>query len=83
MSKTRKRIIILGSTGSIGSSTLDVIRHHPEEYEVVGLAAGENIGLLSEQIQEFRPRLAAVKTRTDSLVLQKKIFEDRNRYFSR
>ncbi len=72
MSKTRKRIIILGSTGSIGSSTLDVIRHHPEEYEIVGLAAGKNIRLLSEQIQEFRPRLAAVKTRADSYTLQKK-----------
>jgi len=72
MSKTRKRIIVLGSTGSIGSNTLDVIRHHPGEYQVVGLAAWKNIRLLSEQIQEFKPRLAAVKNRADSLGLQKK-----------
>ena len=71
MSKTRKRIIILGSTGSIGSSTLDVIRHHPEEYEVAGLAAGKNISLLRQQIHEFKPRMAVVKTWGDSLRLQK------------
>ena len=71
MKKTRKKIIILGSTGSIGGSTLDVIRHYPEKFEVVGLAAGKNINLLAQQIQEFRPRTAAVKTWGDSLRLQK------------
>ncbi|MBU2053656.1 MAG: 1-deoxy-D-xylulose-5-phosphate reductoisomerase [Proteobacteria bacterium] len=55
-----KRISILGSTGSIGVSTLDVIAAHPEEFAVMGLTAGKNIGRLQEQIVRFRPRLAAV-----------------------
>ncbi len=51
-----KRIVILGSTGSIGRQTLDIVRAFPEEFEVVGLAAGSNTGLLREQIAEFSPR---------------------------
>ncbi|MFQ6027340.1 MAG: 1-deoxy-D-xylulose-5-phosphate reductoisomerase [Dehalococcoidia bacterium] len=51
-----KKIVILGSTGSIGCQTLDVIRAFPSEFEVVGLAAGNNVHLLLEQIQEFHPR---------------------------
>lgn len=72
MNKTRKKVIILGSTGSIGSSTLDVIRHYPGKFEVAGLAGGQNIKLLSEQIEEFRPKAAVVKRPADSLRLQKK-----------
>jgi len=55
-----KRLSILGSTGSIGVSTLDVVAFHPEEFVVTALAAGRNIGLLKNQIDRFRPRLAAV-----------------------
>lgn len=55
-----KRISLLGSTGSIGCSTLEVIGSHPGEYLVTALAAGRNIGLLKNQIDRFRPRLAAV-----------------------
>jgi 1-deoxy-D-xylulose-5-phosphate reductoisomerase len=55
-----KRLSILGSTGSIGVSTLDVVASHPEEFVVTALAAGRNIGLLKNQIDRFRPRLAAV-----------------------
>lgn len=55
-----KRIAILGSTGSIGVSALDVIRAHAADFEVVALAAGRNTALLKEQIREFRPALAAV-----------------------
>jgi len=51
-----KKIVILGSTGSIGRQTLDVLRVFPEEFEVVGLAAGANVELLTEQMQEFQPR---------------------------
>lgn len=54
---TVKRLIILGSTGSIGTQTLDVVRAFPERFQVVGLAAGTNTRLLAEQIAEFRPRL--------------------------
>lgn len=55
-----KEISILGSTGSIGASTLDVIASHPEDFAVTGLAGGKNVGLLAKQIARFRPRLAAV-----------------------
>jgi 1-deoxy-D-xylulose-5-phosphate reductoisomerase len=56
-----KFISILGSTGSIGVSTLDVVRQHPERFSVAGLAAGSNIALLVEQVREFRPRVVSVR----------------------
>ena len=51
-----RRIVILGSTGSIGRQTLDVVRAFRHEFEVVGLAAGNNATLLLEQVAEFNPR---------------------------
>ncbi|MCI0844054.1 MAG: 1-deoxy-D-xylulose-5-phosphate reductoisomerase [Chloroflexi bacterium] len=51
-----KRIVILGSTGSIGRQTLDIVRAFPDEFEVIGLAAGKNIELLKEQVKEFSPK---------------------------
>ncbi|MYC33839.1 MAG: 1-deoxy-D-xylulose-5-phosphate reductoisomerase [Chloroflexi bacterium] len=51
-----RRIVVLGSTGSIGRQTLDIVRAFPDDFQVVGLAAGNNTELLSEQIAEFRPR---------------------------
>ena len=48
-----KKIVVLGSTGSIGRQTLDVVRAFPEEFDVVGLAAGANQGLLLQQVDEF------------------------------
>ena len=56
----KKRVIILGSTGSIGTQTLDVIREYKDEFEVVGLACNTNILLLQKQIQEFKPKYVAV-----------------------
>ena len=55
-----KNITILGSTGSIGVSALKVIKHHPENYRVVALSAGRNIGLLLQQIKEFNPAAVSV-----------------------
>lgn len=52
-----KKLVILGSTGSIGQQTLDVIRALPHKFKVIGLAAGSNIELLNRQIQEFKPRM--------------------------
>ena len=51
-----KRIVVLGSTGSIGGQTLDVVRAFPQEFAVVGLAAGSNLQLLRQQIAEFQPQ---------------------------
>ena len=52
-----KRIALLGSTGSIGQQTLDVVRHFPEQFQVVALAARSNVALLAQQVQEFQPSL--------------------------
>lgn len=55
-----KAISILGSTGSIGTSTLDVVARFPEQFQVVALAAGRNTERLAQQVRRFRPRLVAV-----------------------
>ena len=60
-----KNISILGSTGSIGRQTLDVVSQHPDKFRVVGLTAGENIQLLAEQVRAFRP--VAVSVRDEAL----------------
>ncbi len=56
MGNTVKQLAILGSTGSIGQQTLEVVRALPHRFHIVGLAAGKNIGLLTKQINEFKPR---------------------------
>ena len=61
-----KAISILGSTGSIGTQTLDIVRSHPDKFRVVGLAAGRNIDLLVEQVTEFHPEIVA--THDESLL---------------
>jgi 1-deoxy-D-xylulose-5-phosphate reductoisomerase len=55
-----KRLIILGSTGSIGRRTLDVVRDFPDRFEVVGLSANTDIATLAAQAREFRPRALCV-----------------------
>ena len=57
-----KRIAILGSTGSIGRSALAVVDAHPSRLQVAALAAGDNASLLAEQIETYRPRVAAIAT---------------------
>ena len=53
MARRKKRLAVLGSTGSIGSQTLDVVRQFPDEFEVVGLSAGRNVEQLAHQVNEF------------------------------
>lgn len=55
-----KKIAILGSTGSIGTQTVDVVREHSDELQVVALAAGSNKERLKEQIKEFHPKLVSL-----------------------
>src|ERR1035437_5865484 len=62
-----KTLTVLGSTGSIGTNTLDVVRRSPHLYRVYALVAGQNVELLAEQILEFRPKVAVVAT-SDGLV---------------
>jgi 1-deoxy-D-xylulose-5-phosphate reductoisomerase len=53
-------LTLLGSTGSIGTSTLDVVRRWPDRYGIYALVAGRNVALLAEQIAEFKPKVALV-----------------------
>ena len=57
MTSIIKQLAILGSTGSIGQQTLEVVRAFPHRFRVIGLAAGKNIDLLARQVSEFQPRL--------------------------
>jgi 1-deoxy-D-xylulose-5-phosphate reductoisomerase len=57
-----KSIVILGSTGSIGTNTLDIVERFPDEFRVVGLTAGNNDERLAEQIRRFRPQAVAMST---------------------
>ncbi len=56
-----KRLAILGSTGSIGHSTLAVVAEHPGEFQVTGLAAGQNVQLLADQVKQFHPAVVSVQ----------------------
>ncbi len=56
MTDSITNLVILGSTGSIGRQTLDVVRALPERFRIIGLAAGENTELLKEQMEEFKPQ---------------------------
>ena len=58
-----KKISILGSTGSIGTQTLDVVSTHPDSFQVEGLAAGSNTELLLQQIKQYRPKKVSVATK--------------------
>jgi len=55
-----KAITLLGSTGSIGTQTLDIVEHNPDKFRIVGLAAGSNVELLAQQVQKFRPEIVAI-----------------------
>ena len=64
-----KRISVLGSTGSIGRQTLDVIRQNPDRFKVVALTCGKNTALMAEQIEEFHPRLVVTSAKRDAEAL--------------
>jgi 1-deoxy-D-xylulose-5-phosphate reductoisomerase len=66
-----RTIALLGSTGSIGISTLDVVRQFPERFKVYGLVAGENLKRLASQIEEFAPSCVAIKNEEDIPRLRK------------
>jgi 1-deoxy-D-xylulose-5-phosphate reductoisomerase len=55
-----KAISLLGSTGSIGTQTLDIVAQNPEQFRIVGLAAGSNVEMLAQQIRQFHPKIVAI-----------------------
>lgn len=68
-----KKIAILGSTGSIGTQTLEIVRNNADELKVVALAAGSNVALMEEQIREFRPRVAVMWSEEAAALLRVRV----------
>ena len=68
-----KAITLLGSTGSIGTQTLDIVNQYPEQFRIVGLASGNNVEMLAAQIRQFRPDIAAICAEEKLSVLQEAI----------
>jgi len=68
-----KRIAILGSTGSIGRSTLSVAESYPERFQVVSLAAGRNLDSAFEQAQRWKPRVISMASEADAAALQSRL----------
>ncbi len=71
-----KRLAILGSTGSIGQNAISVVVEHPQEFQVVGLAAGKNVRVLAEQVRAVRPRLVSVQDAAAARELQELLSGD-------
>ncbi|WP_118987384.1 1-deoxy-D-xylulose-5-phosphate reductoisomerase [Photorhabdus sp. CRCIA-P01] len=70
-----KRLTILGSTGSIGKSTLTVVRNHPDKFEITALVAGKNIQVMAEQCLEFQPQYVAMADEVSAKELRQLLIE--------
>ena len=71
-----KKIALIGSTGSIGKQALDVVRSHPDKFEIISLAGGQNVGEFLSQVNEFKPKVAtsAVQIEKEKLALGTEFF---------
>ncbi len=67
-----KKLSILGSTGSIGTQTLDIVKNNPKEFKIIGLTTNKNIELLKKQIIEFKPEAVAVMDKESADLLKEK-----------
>lgn len=74
-----KHLTLLGSTGSIGCSTLDVVRHNPELYTVTALVAGKNVQRMVEQCLEFTPRYVVMDDEESARLLKAQLLEKGSR----
>jgi 1-deoxy-D-xylulose-5-phosphate reductoisomerase len=72
-----KRLAILGSTGSIGVNTLDIVEQFREEFEVLALAAGTNLSVLREQVKRFKPRIVSVLNQDLARALREDLCEEK------
>lgn len=68
-----RRVSVLGSTGSIGTQALEVLNQYSDQFELIGLSAGKNVGLLAEQIKQFRPQKVSVLDEVSAQELKNKI----------
>src|SRR5512144_461412 len=71
-----RRLTLLGATGSIGDSTLDVVARHPDRFEVVALAAHSNAAKMRELCRRFRPRYAALCDAAAAAELRRMLRDD-------
>ena len=67
------KIVLLGSTGSIGTQTLEIVRNYSEDLQVIALAAGSNVALMEQQVREFLPKKAVMWSETAAKELKEKI----------
>jgi 1-deoxy-D-xylulose-5-phosphate reductoisomerase len=70
-----QQITILGSTGSIGTSTLDVVAHHPDKFKIIALTANSQVDLLFRQCRQFKPRYAVLLDETSAAELRRQVRE--------
>jgi len=77
MSNACKNISILGSTGSIGTQTLDIVKHFPNRFNIIGLAAGKNIALLKEQLINFKPQIVSIQNEAHQQEVQQFITDNK------
>ena len=68
-----RKISLLGSTGSIGVNTLDVVARNPEQFEICGLSAGSNVDLLASQVKKFKPEVVSLFDRSKEKLLKEKL----------
>ncbi len=68
-----KKIAVLGSTGSIGTQTLEIVRERADEFQITALAAGSSIDLLEQQVAEFRPKLVSLTKEEDAAELKRRL----------
>ncbi|SFP08563.1 1-deoxy-D-xylulose-5-phosphate reductoisomerase [Salibacterium halotolerans] len=78
-----KNLALIGSTGSIGRQTLDVVRKHPDSFRVLSLAAGRNVNTLMEQIEEFKPLTAAVEQKEDADYIRARVNGDTSIHYGK
>lgn len=74
-----KKIAILGSTGSIGTQTLEIVRARAEEFQVIALCAGSNLSLLEAQIVEFCPKVVSLTKEEDAKELERRLWANGNK----
>jgi 1-deoxy-D-xylulose-5-phosphate reductoisomerase len=72
---TRKGLAVIGSTGSVGVNTLDVVTSHPGRFAIIALAAHSNVDLLEQQVRNFRPRLAVLYEEEKAALLRRRLHD--------
>jgi 1-deoxy-D-xylulose-5-phosphate reductoisomerase len=76
-----KKIVILGSTGSVGRQALQVVDEFPDKFKIIGLAAGSNIQLLAKQVNKYQPQYVSIGSKKDAVLLQS-LCEDKVEIFN-